>query len=142
MNAALEQIEQVLVDELRPLEMKAAKLQEELAGVQEQMARLTAALRALRGGKAQPRAAKPGKSYATKRDVEKAVFALLGQQTEIPLKKLEGEVKRQLSDNLQKSLSGFGLRFREVLDDPRLEVNGNLCRLAQAVRVTAEATPK
>lgn len=119
MNGSIEQIEQVLLSELAPLDEQAERLQGELQAVDEKRRRLTAAIEALSTGGKKFRSSKRTKPCSTKAEVIQILSQLLSDNGSLALDDLEGLAKDRLANELGKSLSGFGLRMKEALSDSR-----------------------
>lgn len=130
MDAPIAEIERVLREQLTPLDAEAGRLKGQLASVEEQSARLRAALEALGGGPPKAKPPKRGRPCAKKAEVLEIVTKLVRENGVVPVDDLEGLAKETVSSELGRSLSGFGLRFRESLADPRFAVDGGHCRLA------------
>ena len=119
MNGSIEQIERVLLAELSPLNKQLERLHSEVSVLEEQRSRLTAAIEALSGGAKKGRAPKRGKPCTTKAEVIQILSQLLQDNHSLAPEDLEGLAKDRLSRELGKSLSGFSLRWKQALRDPR-----------------------
>ena len=125
MNGSIEQIEQVLLTELAPLDEQAARVQTDLDAIDDKRNRLNAAIEALGSGRKKAKSTRRTKPCATKAEVVQIVMDLLKDNGSLSMEDLDGLAKDRLSRDLGKSLSGFGLRFREALADPRFIVDAD-----------------
>lgn len=119
MNASIEQIQQVLQSELAPLNAEADRLQQEQSAIDEKRKRLIAAIEALGGKPQKIRSSKRSKPCAKKAEVLQIMTELLQDNGELSIDDLAGLAKDRLSNEMGRSLSGFSLRQKEALTDPR-----------------------
>lgn len=125
MNGSVEQIEQVILSELAPLDEQAARLRSELGAIDDKRNRMIAAVEALGLGRKKAKSTRRSKPCATKVEVVQILVDLLKDNCSLSTEDLDGLAKDRVSRDLGKSLSGFGLRFKEALADPRFIVDAD-----------------
>ncbi len=108
-----------LITELKrlrePLEHEETGLKEKLSLCQAQLHKLDAALLAL--SDTPRRASRISKRSVTKSELIEVITDLLKSNGRLSRADLEGLAKKRFSEDSERSLSGFGLRFKEAMND-------------------------
>lgn len=123
MNSPIAQIVTELQNQLAPIEAEENRCRTALAELKDQRQKIEAALSVLGSGSSKSKPAKAGKPCATKQEVVAIVGELLRTNRAIPIADLEALTKENLAESGDRSLSGFGLRFREALRQPEFRVS-------------------
>ena len=141
---AIQTHDQLLLDQLKPLEQEAARLKAELVAVEELANEIRSRLQlpSPEAKRTKRSSRKPAKPCAKKADVMEAAISLVRAHQPIELSDLETKLKNKLSSESGFSLSGVALRFKECLasDEFAPDQNGLIC-LASTAPATGSANP-
>lgn len=133
---AIQTHDQLLLDQLKPLEQEAARLKAELVAVEELANEIRSRLRlpSSEAKRTKRSSRKPTKPCAKKTDVMAAAISLVRTHQPIELSELETKLKHKLSSESGFSLSGVALRFKECLasDEFAPDQNGSICIASRA----------
>ena len=122
MNFPIDQIVTELRSQLAPIEAEENRLRATLTELKDQRKKLEAALSVLGGGPQKARPPRQTKACATKPEVVQIVADLLVSNGPMELPDLEGLTKERLVE-ANRSLSGLGLRLKEVLREEQFQVS-------------------
>ena len=86
-----------------------------------ELERVDNALAALGSGEARPKQARVTRPCCTKNEVTEIVAKLLDDNPVLTREEIEALAKDKASNDLGKSLSGFAMRLKEALTDPRFD---------------------
>lgn len=126
-SKSLDAIKEQLHQERRQIETQADKLRAELAGLDEDLARISSAIAALEGTEPATAISKAGKPKerkkmstpsAGKADVIKCMQDILAKQGVVEAEALKGLVEQQITE-AGFTRMGFSLRYKEALADAR-----------------------
>lgn len=116
MSTAIDTAREALLTELEPLEQAYEETKSRLEAIELSKKQLEAALKALQSGRSRGKANRGApKPCARKSDVHDVCKTLVEENGSIPKADLEELAKEKLSLDMGFSLSGFGLRFGEVM---------------------------
>ncbi|WP_437186685.1 hypothetical protein SH668x_000034 [Planctomicrobium sp. SH668] len=119
MNSPIDQIIDELRSQLQPMEEQESRLRSDLKEITDQKQKLEAALVALGGGPSKARPAKRGKPCVTKAEVTAITAGIVRENGPITSSDLESLVRERITEEGERNLSGFSLRFRETLHEPQ-----------------------
>lgn len=121
-----------LIAELEPLEKAYIETKERLDLINQSKQQIEAALKALAPTKPKP-SRKSAKRCARQSDVHSVCLALVEANPSIPKDDLEALARQKLSSEMGFSLSGFGLRFSEIMESSSFVVtqSGSVTLLAR-----------
>ena len=128
---AIQAHDQLLLDQLQPLEQEAERLKSELAAIEDLAHEIRSRLKipAAEPKRTKRGSRKPTKPCAKKADVMQVTRSLIKANQPIELSDLETKLKQELSSEQGFSLSGVALRFKEciVSDEFAPDRNGWIC---------------
>lgn len=128
MSTAIDTAREALLSELEPLKQAYEQTKTQLEAIELSKKQLEAALKALQNGRGRSKASRGApKPCARKSDVHDVCKAIVAENPNIPKADLEELAKEKLSLELGFNLSGFGLRFREVLSSGTFIVDEAEC---------------
>ena len=88
-----------------------------------QLERIDSAIASLDGKPSRAKSSRSSKPCCTKQEVIEIIEGLLRDNGQLTVTELEGLAKEKLSNELNKSLSGFAMRFKEAIREPKFVSN-------------------